>query len=341
MDVCKIKDYILQDDTRIEELLHKAEFAHIKPNGKEYRCAIEEGGNPTAVRVNINTLAANNFHQGIKGDIITLLQDKLQLNFQKTLQWICKILNLNYGEYEEKKDIQLPFGGYFKKIKHNIYYNPDYLKTYDETVLNRYAKMPNMMFLEDNISIETQEFFGVGYDNFTDRITVPWYSVNGELVGVMGRLNQRKVEEGVSKWFPVIPFPKSQTLFGYHQNYKYILDKGIVFMGESEKFPMQLHSMGLKNGLGNGGSMITEFKANHIKTLRPKTIIACYDEGLEEEIILREIEKLKSDNLFYKNKVGYIHDKDNIYLPKGSKSSPSDLGKDIFESLVKNCTVWV
>ena len=66
-----------------------------------------------------------------------------------------------------------------------------------------------------------------------------------------------------------------------------------------------------------------------------------YDEGLSQEYIHEEAKKLKIDNAIFKNKVGYIFDKEHIVLPVGSKASPSDYGKEAFSYLIKNCVVWI
>ena len=36
-----------------------------------------------------------------------------------------------------------------------------------------------------------------------------------------------------------------------------------------------------------------------------------------------------------------MYDGHNKYLPKGSKCSPSDLGKDIWNNMVTNCVKWM
>ena len=72
-----------------------------------------------------------------------------------------------------------------------------------------------------------------------------------------------------------------------------------------------------------------------------KKIVLAYDEGLEEDNVRMQAEKLILDNAVFKNKVGYIYDKDNLILSKGSKASPSDLGRDAFLELMQNHVVWL
>ncbi|WP_237714133.1 hypothetical protein [Bacillus atrophaeus] len=72
-----------------------------------------------------------------------------------------------------------------------------------------------MLFYEDGILPKTQSMFQIGYDSITGRITVPWKTFSGELCGVMGRLNKKNLSEEETKWLPIIPFPKSKTLYGF------------------------------------------------------------------------------------------------------------------------------
>src|SRR5205085_11105348 len=158
--------------------------------------------------------------------------------------------------------------------------------------------------------------------------------------GVMGRLNKREVSDEDVKWFPILPFPKSKTLYGFVENYNSILEKKFVMIGESEKFALQCNSKGLNTGLGLGGSFMSELQANHVKSLFPETILIAMDEGLSEEHSYEIAKQCKSDK-YYKNKVGYIFDKENEYLPKDSKLAPSDLDKNTLKLLINNCTKWI
>ena len=345
MDILKIKQNLIDNTNNLISVLEYAGFDNIKNNGKEIRCAYEKGGNPTAVAVNTNTLFSNCFSRGVKGDIFTLLGHKLNYDMPrelpKILKLICNKLGIEYTPEALSPNIRLPFGGFYKTIKQDPYYNPEVIEVYDKNILKDYGSCVNLRFLKDGISAETQYKFKVGYDNLTDRITVPWYTPAGELCGVMGRINFNTSNEDMAKWFPVIPFKKSQTLYGYNINYNNILEKEIAFIGESEKFTMQLDSMGINVGLSLGGSNISTRQANLVKSLNPQIIIVCYDEGLDLDYIIDNVTKLKSHSLFYNNKVGYVYDRYNHYLPKGSKLSPSDLGKDVFKELINKCVIWI
>lgn len=340
MDVHALKSYIKTKPELIELILEKAGFHDISDEfsgGIEYRCAREDGKNPTAVRVNKDTLQAQCFSTNLKGDLITLVQDKKKLSFPKTIEFISKVVDFQEVDVEE---YQLPFGGFFTQLQSFISNEPVNLVTYDDSILNDYYIIPNKMFYQDGIDEATQYRYRVGYDVATDRIVVGWRSLSGELVGLMGRMNKRLVEDGENKWFPILAFPKSKTLFGFSENYNCIQEKGLVIVSESEKGTMQLSSRGLNCGVSLGGSTLSEYQANNIKSLFPQKIIIALDEGLDREIPHHMAEQLKIGK-YFNNQVGYIYDKNGLYLPTGSKMSPTDLPKEDFKTLLKNHTVWV
>ncbi|MCL1696398.1 MULTISPECIES: hypothetical protein [unclassified Lysinibacillus] len=336
MNIHNLKEEIKENDELINLILEDVGFTDISDEfnqGNEFRCAWEEGGNPTSVRVSKLTLSANCFSRGIKGDIITLVQEKLNISLSKALNRISKIIN-----YEDVNvEVSLPFGGFFNEILSVVDDDNGDIQTYDESILNEYLILPSERFLNDGICCDIQERYKVGYDVCTGRIIVPWRNLSGELVGIMGRLNKDKIEEYENKWFPIIPFTKSKTLFGFSENYNAIQHASFAMIGESEKFPMTLSSKGIDLGLGLGGSSLSQFQANNIKSLFPKRILVCMDEGLDEDIS-REIAKQLKIDTFFENEVGYIYDAENKYLPKGSKMSPSDLPLEDMRKLIVECS---
>jgi hypothetical protein len=340
MDVYSLKHHIINNPDYIELILEKTGFYYIEDNERkcEYRCARDEGRNPTSVRVNKKTLSATCFSTNLKGDIITLVQSKLNESFTKTLNVLADIVN--FKEESQFESITLPFGGFYKKIS-RLRNDGDFdLETYSDEILHHFESIPNLLFYEDGILPEIQKQYGIGYDSVTSRISVPWYSMDGKLCGVMGRLNKKDVTEHEVKWFPIIPFPKSKTLYGFVNNYYSMQNKEIVMIGESEKSTLQLASKGLNIGVSLGGSFLSEVQANNIKSLFPKKIIVMMDEGLEEDHSREIANQLKVD-AFYKNEVGYVFDKQNKYLPKDSKLAPADLNTNNLKKLINDCTIWI
>ena len=328
----------MENPEYIELILEETGFHNITPLKDEYRCARESGRNPTSVKVNKKTLAATCFSTNLKGDLITLVQTKIYTNFPNTIKRIAEIVD--FKDTSKYEAYTLPFNGFYKKIARLRNEDDFDLETYSDDILNYYENIPNLLFYEDGILPAVQEKYNIGYDSVSGRITVPWRSFDGQIVGIMGRLNKREVSEDETKWFPILPFPKSKTLYGFVENYSSIQEKEMVMIGESEKFSLQLESMGLNVGVSLGGSFMSEVQANNIKSLFPKRLLVMLDEGLSEEHSLEIAKQLKSDK-YYKNKVGYVFDKNNTYLPKDSKLAPSDLDKSTLKKLIDHCAIWI
>lgn len=339
MNVMRVNEALSADENIVREILEELEFTQLTFDTckRTFRFAREEGRNPTSMVLNLDTLSFHCFSTNSKGNLYTLIMQRKDMNFPTALKWAADFAGLDREEYDI--DIKLPFGGFFQGLVREISEPEFSMKTYDESELDEYKGFYNTMFLKDGISFESQDKFDVGYDALSNRITIPIYSLDNKLIGIMGRYNGKCEKE--ERWLPIIPCSRSLTVYGFNENYQSIQEKGMAIIGESEKFVMQADSFGCHIALATSGCHISDTQAKHIKSMFLPKIILAYDEGLSEEDIIAEAEKLKMDNQIYKNQVGYIYDREHKYLPEGSKASPSDLGKEVFSKLVKECVVWL
>ncbi len=340
MNVLRLNEHISGDKDAVETILSELECGHIKYNQSkdEFRFSRSEGSNPTASRISVDSLRYQCFSSGSQGSIYNLIMEKRLCNFPESLKWAAKVLNISDEKLNET--IQLPFDGFYKSIIKQLK-EPEHVSiTYPDDILDQFGKVTNMSFLRDGIGLKTQEEFKLGYDLETNRITIPQWNTNGEIVGIMGRSNDKNTPNEF-RWLPIIPCCRSYTLFGYHINYAPIQQKQLCIITESEKGVMQLSTMGHKIGLATCTNSISSAQARFIKTLRVDKVVLAYDEGVDEEKLVAEAEKIKCNNQIYMNKVGYIYDKNNEVLPKGSKDSPTDLGREKFELLANKYTKWI
>lgn len=339
MNVMRVNEALSADEDVVREILEELGFTQLTFDAckRTFRFAREEGRNPTSMVLNLDTLSFHCFSTNSKGNLYTLIMQRKDMNFPNALKWAADYAGLDKEEYDI--DIQLPFGGFFQGLVKEISEPEFSMKTYDESELDEYKGLYNTMFLKDGISFESQEKFDIGYDALSNRVTIPIYSLDNKLIGIMGRYNGKCEKE--ERWLPIIPCSRSLTIYGFNENYQSIEEKGMAIIGESEKFVMQADSFGCHIALATSGCHISDTQAKHIKSMFLPKIILAYDEGLSEEDIIAEAEKLKMDNQIYKNQVGYIYDREHKYLPEGSKASPSDLGKEVFSKLVKECVIWL
>lgn len=340
MNALKLTEHLSNNRDNILKVLESLDYQNITYNSShnEYRFAREYGRNPSSVRLGIDTLSFICFSTNERGNLYSLVMNKKSLNFPQALEYIANLLGLEKSNFN--KAVKVPFGGFYKKLIREIQEPEMSMKTYDESILDEYLGKFNTMFFNDGISYKTQEKFNVGYDIWTNRITVPEYTFDGKICGIMGR----SIDSNCSKeerWLPIIPCSRSLTLYGYHTNYECIQRKNLCVIGESEKFPQQLDTMGSNVGLGSCGCHLSDTQTKYIKGLLVSKNILAYDEGLEEEYIREEAKKLKIDNAVFHNDVGYIWDSKHQVIPKGSKGSPSDYGKEGYLYLMKNCVKWI
>lgn len=342
MNVIKLNEILSGDTDKIIQVLESMGYDEIRERkgqkGSYLAFPNLDGDNKTACNIYVDSLNYNNYTRNKRGNIYTLIMDTLDINFPKSLEYVAKVLNINKNDIDKK--IQYPFGGFYKKIIREIEEPEMTMKTYDISVLEEYKNQYSQLFFEDGIDFISQSRFNIGYDIWSNRITIPEFTLDGKLCGIMGRLNDKNCAHE-DRWLPIIPCSRDLTLFGYTDNYKKIKEKDLVIIGESEKFPMQLNSMHCEIGLATCGHFISTVQAKYIKGLQTSRIVLAYDEGQDEDFIRAQAEKLLLRNHFLSNKVGYIFDKDNEILKKGSKDSPSDCSKKDFLNLIKNHIVWL
>lgn len=335
----RVNEALSADEDIVREILEELGFTQLTFDAckRTFRFAREKGRNPTSMVLNLDTLSFHCFSTNSKGNLYTLIMQRKDMNFPNALKWAADYAGLDKEEYDI--DIQLPFGGFFQGLVKEISEPEFSMKTYNESELDEYKGFYNTMFLKDGISFESQKKFNIGYDALSNRVTIPIYSLDNKLIGIMGRYNGKCAHE--ERWLPIIPCSRSLTIYGFNENYQSIQEKSMTVIFESEKSVMQCHSFGCNIALATSGCHISDTQAKHIKSMFLPKIILAYDEGLNEEDVIAEAEKLKMNNQIYKNQVGYIYDREHKYLPEGSKASPSDLGKEIFAKLVKECVIWL
>lgn len=341
INVSVLENKISNNRELIEKILTKLCFINLKYHSSKnyYTFPRIDGDNPNGYIFFCESLTFKSTTRNHKGNIFTLIMDLKGMNFPKALEWTAATIGLKKSEIENSSMV-LPFGGFFKSIPKALQEPESTMKVYDMDDYSHILNICNTLWIKDEISYKTQEFFHIGYDNESDSILIPEFTFDGELCGIQARNNDKDCPHD-RRWWAYLPCSRIYTLYGYHYNYKTICEKGICIVVESEKGVMQLHEFGYNVGLGSCACNLSETQAKYIKSMFLDVNIIAYDEGLDEEIIREQCEKLIVSNKLAETKIGYIYDRENKYIPKGSKASPTDFGKDIFEKLLKECVVWI
>ena len=340
--ITKIKSTLENDTEKIREILEEIGCLKIKLIKDNFKFANDDEGSfsGNGNSLNIHSLSYCSYSRNIRGDILTLVAYKRNTELGGAIKWLADFLGLDWEYSQSKVETHPPFGGFylnFEKVQEDNEINT---LVYPIKELDRYQRGSTTLWTEDNIDCQTQEYFNICYDGYSNRILTPWITLEGELGGLTGRINERELRDGVLKYVSMIPMNKSMMLFGLYQHYKDIQEQNICFVFEAEKSTMQLHSYGMKTGVSLGCKTITPKQVSILKSLCVD-IILCLDSDVNEEYVKEECNKLKVSNPFFTNKIGYIHDKEERYLKKKDKVSPTDLGYETFCKALGECLYWI
>ena len=316
----EIKKELLDNPEKLEELLEYFNFynVHIHQSYISFGRAQDTSKKSIVVRLEKNDyLYVTDYARNISKDLFSYISEQRLVDFKDIIGVVRNILGVDdFSLFNESRGI---FGGFYEKIRKRSEYS---VRTYDESVLDKYIPLANKRFVDDNISIAAQQFFGIRYDVESQGIVIPIHNQIGELIGAKIRCNY-EVQDGEMKYYYLIPCQASQTLYGYSQNYNYLMNN-IIYIYEAEKSIMQCFSYGIRNCVALGSGSISRKQVRMLLELNPKKIIFMHDVGYDLENILRNINMVKNYSRFSEVELGYWDFFDRLY---DNKVSASDLGK--------------
>lgn len=215
------------------------------------------------------------------------------------------------------------------------------LEIYPKGVLDVFEKIYPTQWLEEGISKETMDKFDIKFSISQNKIIIPHYNENGELVGIRGRALNTWEIENIGKYMPIqieqkwYKHPLSLNLYGLNETKENIRKNGYVCLFEGEKSVLLMDGFKRPNcGVAVCGSSINKFQIDILmKTCAPKEFIICFDkeeEGIEDKYF-NKLKKLGEKYLNYGD-FSFIYDFHNRLE---MKDSPVDKGEKIFNQLLK------
>ena len=324
MDVKDLKNYIYENKY-VEQILESIGCHHIKYHSTNgyWTCANATGDNNGAIVLYNNEylMCINYTRQMIKGtrktDIIDLVCYTKDLSFPEGLKFICQEIGMSYyHDFEENMPESFKILKLLDDMDSNLSIEKEKpLKPINESILSYYKSYVNDLFFEDNIDYDTQKTFEIGFDEESNRYTIPIRSELGDLVGVKGRYFSRQVPDGENKYIYLEPCARSKIIYGLYKTIDYIKSTARIYVGESEKFTQQLWSYAYRNSGGTGGKELSQYQIDMLVRLGVD-IIFCFDKDVTKE----ELEKL-ADRFPDGVPLFYMFDEDNIL---NEHESPSD-----------------
>lgn len=327
----EILQKLSENPDAIVELIEHYECGKIKVNTREVRFARDdrpESGLNISIRlVNNDACFVKDYARSEVNNLVSWLCKEKNVKFKDVLINIKRILHLSDDWRPQNR--RLIFGGVYEHIIHRADSPP---KTYDESILDDYLKVPNVRFQRDHISLETQMEFGISYDVNTDRIVIPIRDQHGSLMGLKGRRNYETDNDDDPKYLYLVPCQMSKTLFGYSANYSSMYG-GTVMVFESEKSVLQCASYGYHNAVALGSNSLSEYQAKMILSLNPQKVIFMLDSDLPLDNTKRNIDMLRSVATMRDLQISYFDWEECLELP--AKASASDEGKEVIEYILE------
>lgn len=217
------------------------------------------------------------------------------------------------------------------------------LPIYNHFVLDIYRKYYHQSWINEGISVEAMEKFNIKFDVFNNKIIIPHYDFNNNLIGIRGRsLNKEDIEHG-RKYMPVrventiYSHPVSCNLYGLNHNLETIKKLRKAFIVEGEKSVLKIESYYPNHNFSIAvcGDKISDFQKDLILKYTDEIIIGfdkkeLYKKGSKNNSLV-ELRKLAQKFSPYVQTF-IIADKENLL---NLKDAPVDQGKDILEKIMK------
>lgn len=215
------------------------------------------------------------------------------------------------------------------------------LPTYSNGILDMFVKLYPVEWLNDGITKATMDKYNIRFSISQNKIIIPHYNLKGELVGIRGRaLNPEEIEQ-IGKYMPVqieqkwYAHPLSLNLYGLNYNKDNIRNYGVCYIGEAEKFCMQMESFNFPNcSVAVCGSQLNKYQIDLLMRIcHPREIVICFDKE-ENPGETKYFDKLYNICKKYRNycNMSFIYDRNNLL---NLKDSPTDRGQKVFEELVQ------
>ena len=215
------------------------------------------------------------------------------------------------------------------------------LPAYPNEIMEAFIKYYPVEWLKDGITKESMDKYNIRFSPSQNKIIIPHYDEGGRLIGIRGRaLNPEDIEQW-GKYMPVMienkiySHPLSLNLYGLNRTKENIKASGIAYLGEAEKFCLQIESFDMPNcSAAVCGNKLNKYALDIlIRTCHPQEIVICFDkeELPYEDKYFNHLYELCKKYQAYSN-FSFIYDKENLLK---LKDSPTDCGQEIFAKLIK------
>ena len=222
------------------------------------------------------------------------------------------------------------------------------IPTINKSLLNCFIFYPTPNWLLEGITVKKKKKYNILYSISQNKIIIPHYNINGELIGLRGRsLNPEDLLLG--KYMPVqiegkiYSHPLGYNLYGLNLVKNNIKKSKMAIVAEGEKSCLLYETMFGSDAnicVATCGSSFHQYQLQLLCAAGAERILIAFDkEGetwQEQEKYFKKLKGICEKNS-HLCKMGFIYDTKNLLK---LKDSPLDRGKETFIQLYKNA-IWL
>ena len=286
-------------------------------------------------------------------NVFSLIMQVRKVEFADAYSFLCSVLDINTNSFSLR-------GGFQGKIQYDDW---DFFNKYlheeipsvqkedrilNDSIIEVYNNLYYQGWIDEHIAIEAMKKFNIRYDIVNERIIIPHYNIDNQLIGIRCR-NLSK--EATAKYCPImvqvmgekylLNHNLSQHLYGFNFNKDTIRNINKCFLVESEKAVLQCESYFPNHNfsLACCGSNISNAQIQLLLQNKVSKVILGFDFDYEEygdenykrwkrNVLLKAKQLIKYFDVYA------LHD-----LPErifGYKDSPTDRGKEALITIMQN-----
>ena len=321
-------DMLQQINENANLLDYVSQFIEMEKRGNDYfgQCPLHIDNTPS-----FSITPAKNsyycFSCGKSGGIIGYLMDYEGMQFESAVEKAAKLADMDLSKMCKSNTVSWLKKLRMLALKKDNDFSHEILP---ESELKKYKKEPVWEWLNEDISQETMDLFGVMVDTWQNRIIYPVYDIHGNLINIKARTrypNYKKLK--IPKYINYYPVGVMDYFQGLNITLKYVKEKGEIIIFESVKSVMKAFGWGYKNCASAEKHTLTKEQLDLLVKLKVNVVFA-YDSDIiyRQSDVKQNIDKLKRVTNVY-----IIEDKNKLLGGVAAKNAPVDCGEDIWSQL--------
>ncbi|WP_425203761.1 hypothetical protein [Priestia megaterium] len=305
---------------------------HYYESSKEFHCYTDCGKNMDVYQVVIQAKKLQGF----------------DLTFYEAVKYIANLTGKHYSADSTLDKVNshiIDDWEFINKYRKRNEINKKIEPIHNLNVFQLFSPYGHISWLNEGISHETMRKFNIGYYLRDDRIVIPHYDIESNLVGIRGRAMRKEDVDSGRKYMPLI-VGKTQyshqtmlNLYGLHKTKDAIKRLKKIALFESEKSVLMCEDFYGDNNFSAAicGSSLSRFHVQLVLSLDVEEVFLCFDkmyrdsDSKEAEIYAKKI--MKFANMLSPYCTVYVLWDDFEWIDY--REAPCDRGKKVLEDFMR------